>query len=406
MSFDSKKTILLEKKYLYVRASLGFQLEGVSTEKIPTNNGFYRFYVDNLSKTLGNSYVNILYDSQDLSLQCFCSDLYMDELMSSDSSAIEDVVEELKNNTSTIIEFENGVSSALASNHEDNVLLHADNESINTNLLSLLSVLNSKDSFYSYNQYFSVDNSTGSYRSTRSFLLSYHDFVYEPLYDAYTYRFNECVYQKYSSNKFLLNFRLKYLYGKESINSNVRCFSCFTFYRPSEGVYSFSKSNVSFGTLGDISVSPMYESNDILVHADIVLQITKESYNYMVFCDNCFSDRYTFSENSVIRGSSYMDSIYLDVEPNLNSCIFSHKLDITKKFSSVQDYELAVFAPTSLSTTYLNSISNIYVVVNGQQKTFTVRFTKTGSSSFPSFYITLAGEDFYHVTSISFESVF
>lgn len=121
MAFDSKKTILLEKTYLYVRASLGFQLEGTSREKIPTNNGFYRFFVDNLQKAIGNSYVNILYDSQDLTLQCFCSDLYMDELMSSDSSAIEDVVEELKKNTSTIVEFENGVSAALASNHEDNV---------------------------------------------------------------------------------------------------------------------------------------------------------------------------------------------------------------------------------------------------------------------------------------------
>ena len=125
MSVDSKKTILLEKKYLYVRASLGFQLEGTSTEVIPTNNGFYRFYVDNLSKALGNSYVNILYDSKDLAFQSFCSDLYMDELMSSDSSAIEDVVLELKKNTSKIEEFENGVSSALQSNHEDNVAISA-----------------------------------------------------------------------------------------------------------------------------------------------------------------------------------------------------------------------------------------------------------------------------------------
>lgn len=125
MAFDSKKTILLEKTYLYVRASLGFQLEGTSTEKIPTNNGFYRFFVDNLQKSIGNSYVNILYDSQDLTLQCFCSDLYMDELMSSDSSAIEDVVEELKKNTTTILEFESGVSSAFESNHQDNVALNA-----------------------------------------------------------------------------------------------------------------------------------------------------------------------------------------------------------------------------------------------------------------------------------------
>ena len=138
MAFDSKKTILLEKTYLYVRASLGFQLEGTSTEKIPTNNGFYRFFVDNLQKAIGNSYVNILYDSQDLTLQCFCSDLYMDELMSSDSSAIEDVVEELKKNTTTIIEFENGVSSALSSNHQDNVALNAKIEEFESGVSSAM----------------------------------------------------------------------------------------------------------------------------------------------------------------------------------------------------------------------------------------------------------------------------
>ena len=138
MAFDSKKTILLEKTYLYVRASLGFQLEGTSTEKIPTNNGFYRFFVDNLQKSIGNSYVNILYDSQDLTLQCFCSDLYMDELMSSDSSAIEDVVAELKKNTLTIVEFENGVSSALESNHQDNVALNAKIEEFETGVSSAL----------------------------------------------------------------------------------------------------------------------------------------------------------------------------------------------------------------------------------------------------------------------------
>ena len=138
MAFDSKKTILLEKTYLYVRASLGFQLEGTSTEKIPTNNGFYRFFVDNLQKAIGNSYVNILYDSQDLTLQCFCSDLYMDELMSSDSSAIEDVVEELKKNNSTILEFENGVSSAFESNHQDNVALNAKLEEFESGVSSAM----------------------------------------------------------------------------------------------------------------------------------------------------------------------------------------------------------------------------------------------------------------------------
>ena len=162
MAFDSKKTILLEKTYLYVRASLGFQLEGTSTEKIPTNNGFYRFFVDNLQKSIGNSYVNILYDSQDLTLQCFCSDLYMDELMSSDSSAIEDVVAELKNNTTTIIEFESGVSSAFESNHQDNVALNAKLEEFETGVSSALaanhednvtiqtSIVNKFDNFFNY----------------------------------------------------------------------------------------------------------------------------------------------------------------------------------------------------------------------------------------------------------------
>lgn len=149
MAFDSKKTILLEKTYLYVRASLGFQLEGTSTEKIPTNNGFYRFFVDNLQKSIGNSYVNILYDSKDLSFQSFCSDLYMDELMSSDSSAIEDVVLELQNNTSKIAEFEAGVSSALASNHEDNVAIKSSIS--NTNLLSLFSLKSLSDSPLNFN---------------------------------------------------------------------------------------------------------------------------------------------------------------------------------------------------------------------------------------------------------------
>lgn len=406
MSFDSKKTILLEKTYFYVRASLGFQLEGTSTEKIPTNNGFYRFFVDNLQKAIGNSYVNVLYDSQDLTLQCFCSDLYMDELMSSDSSAIEDVVEELKKNTTTIIEFENGVSSALSSNHEDNVLLHADNESINSNLSSLLSSLNTKDSFYSYNQFFTVDPSQGSSNSARSFLLSFRDFVFEPLYGVYVYRLNENFFHQYTSSLPVFNFLLKNFYSNNSSNG-VRCNASFTFYRPSSGIFSSTVKNVGSNSSGEISVSPSFglKRNDIFVHFDICIEITKELYNYMVFCDNFFSDRYSFSENSIVRGSSYMDSIYLDIEPNLNSCIFSHKLDITKKFDSIQDYKLCVFAPTSLSNDMLLSISNVYVVVNGQQKTFVTAFTKVGDS-FPEFHITLSGESFYHISSISFESVF
>lgn len=405
MAFDSKKTILLEKTYLYVRASLGFQLEGTSTEKIPTNNGFYRFFVNNLQKAIGNSYVNILYDSQDLTLQCFCSDLYMDELMSSDSSAIEDVVAELKKNTTTIIEFENGVSSALAANHEDNVLLHADNESINGNLSSLLSVLDSKDSFYSFNQYYSIDSSNGRVKPLLSFLLSYHDFVYEPLYDSYVYRLNECVYQKYSSDKFSLNFRLKYLYGKESINSNVRCSSRFTYYRPSLGRYFTSNNNATFGTMGDLLFSPMYESNDILVHSDIVIQISKESYNYMVFCDNSFSNNYSFYERSNFGDGK--DSIFLYVEPNTTTCTFSHKLDIKKHFDTEKTYDLVVYVPTSLSTDYLTTNPKFYVFVNGSEISFpaTVYTKLEGGKQYYTYSMSFTGSKSYRISSISFNSI-
>lgn len=429
MAFDSKKTILLEKTYLYVRASLGFQLEGTSTEKIPTNNGFYRFFVDNLQKAIGNSYVNILYDSQDLTLQCFCSDLYMDELMSSDSSAIEDVVEELKKNTTTIVEFENGVSSALESNHQDNVALnakitefesgvssalasnHEDNVALNTlvdsKTSSLVSLLGTKDSYYTFNQYRNYD-STDGWINTSSFLLSYRDFVYVPLYDYYIFRYHENFNYRFGSSNPIFKFRLKNLYGKSSINSTMSCYCDFVYYVPSDLQY-YTWPESSQKPVSDefsLSISSYRQPNDVLVHLSANIVISKEVYNYLVFCDNSFSDRYSFSENSVIRGSSYMDSIYLDIEPNLDSCIFSHKLDITKKFDSVKDYELAIFAPTTLPTIYLNSNSHIYVIVNGQQKTFPLRFSKTGSSSFPSFYITLTGEDFYHITSISFDSIF
>lgn len=170
MAFDSKKTILLEKTYLYVRASLGFQLEGTSTEKIPTNNGFYRFFVDNLQKAIGNSYVNILYDSKDLSFQSFCSDLYMDELMSSDSSAIEDVVLELQNNTSKIAEFENGVSAALSSNHEDNV-------AVQTAISSIDELLYKNSNYSDLTGCFLVSNSSYGMPSSGDIYVHSSDFI-------------------------------------------------------------------------------------------------------------------------------------------------------------------------------------------------------------------------------------
>ena len=49
MAFDANKTLLLEKQYLYVRASKGFVLEGTSTERIWTNTGYYRFLVSNVA---------------------------------------------------------------------------------------------------------------------------------------------------------------------------------------------------------------------------------------------------------------------------------------------------------------------------------------------------------------------
>lgn len=86
-----KKTILLEKKYLYVRAQKGFQLTGVSTETFPIQTGFYLFHVENVAQTLGNSYVDITYQDDDLSFDAYCSDLYLNEVQSSPVVAVENL---------------------------------------------------------------------------------------------------------------------------------------------------------------------------------------------------------------------------------------------------------------------------------------------------------------------------
>lgn len=114
MSFDVKKTILLEKQYLYVRASKGFQLEGMSTERIWTNTGYYRFLVSNVASALGNSYVNIWYDSTDVDFIAYCSDLFMEELQNSVVVAIENIQSYLENFAETNHNDIDGLSTNLA----------------------------------------------------------------------------------------------------------------------------------------------------------------------------------------------------------------------------------------------------------------------------------------------------
>lgn len=91
MAFDVSKTLMLEKQYLYVKASKGFQLEGVSTERIWTNTGYYRFLVDNVARALSNSYIKILYDSTDTEFVAYCSDLFLEEIQSTIVVAVENL---------------------------------------------------------------------------------------------------------------------------------------------------------------------------------------------------------------------------------------------------------------------------------------------------------------------------
>lgn len=117
MAFNAQKTILLEKQYLYVRASKGFELEGVSTERIWTNTGYYRFLVENVAFTLGNSYVTIHYDLSDVDFIAYCSDLFMEELQNSIVVAVENIQSYLEQfaetNHEDVTTLGEGVSSAL-----------------------------------------------------------------------------------------------------------------------------------------------------------------------------------------------------------------------------------------------------------------------------------------------------
>ena len=117
MAFDAEKTILLEKQYLYVRASKGFVLEGTSTERIWTNTGYYRFLVANVASSLGNSYVTIHYDASDIDFIAYCSDLFMEEIQNSVTTAVENIEAVLNNfaeqNHEDVDTLSTGLSNAL-----------------------------------------------------------------------------------------------------------------------------------------------------------------------------------------------------------------------------------------------------------------------------------------------------
>lgn len=117
MAFDASKTILLEKQYLYIKASKGFQLEGTNIERVWVNTGYYRFLVDNVAKALSNSYVKVLYDSSDIDFIAYCSDLFLEEIQNTVVVAIENLqsyVEQFYDrNHEDISELSEGLSGSL-----------------------------------------------------------------------------------------------------------------------------------------------------------------------------------------------------------------------------------------------------------------------------------------------------
>ncbi len=117
MDFDANKTVLLEKKYLYVRATKGFQVEGTSTFRLPVQTGYYRFFVENLQRAIGNSYVTISYYSDDNSFYVSCDDTYMDEVQSSPVVAVESLEGVVSSGLSAIrdnqVSLSQGLSDAL-----------------------------------------------------------------------------------------------------------------------------------------------------------------------------------------------------------------------------------------------------------------------------------------------------
>lgn len=169
MAFDASKTLLLEKQYLYVRASKGFQLEGVSTERIWTNTGYYRFLVSNVAYSLGNSYVTIHYDSTDIDFIAYCSDLFMEELQNSIVVAVENLESYLQQFAET--------------NHDDI-------ETFSENVGTALNIIASKNNLLDFN---SLDYSfTYSNHSNVSISLdvgSYIVFYVEGSMNLYSVRF-------------------------------------------------------------------------------------------------------------------------------------------------------------------------------------------------------------------------
>ena len=117
MALTSKKKLMLEKQYLYVKASMGFQLEGMNVEKVWVNTGYYRFLVENVAKALSNSYINIWYDPNDIDFIAYCSDLFMEEIQNTVVTAVENLETYLQQfaqqNHEDITDLSEGLSGAL-----------------------------------------------------------------------------------------------------------------------------------------------------------------------------------------------------------------------------------------------------------------------------------------------------
>lgn len=158
-----EKTILLEKQYLYIKASKGFKLRGTSTEVIPTNTGFYRFLVSNVADALGNSYVTVIYESDDLSFEAYTTDLFLEEIQNTIVVAIENIETELQNNFDRnhddITELSEGLSGAL--------------QLLNTNLDSIKETVLKSGSLFDFSRVDGVKIVNGG--STSGFFTAFPD---------------------------------------------------------------------------------------------------------------------------------------------------------------------------------------------------------------------------------------
>ena len=130
MALTSKKKLMLEKQYLYVKASMGFQLEGMNVEKVWVNTGYYRFLVDNVAKALSNSYINIWYDPSDIDFIAYCSDLFMEEIQNTVVTAVENL--------------ETYLQQFAQQNHEDFEDVQETLDDLNTGLSGALQTIVSK----------------------------------------------------------------------------------------------------------------------------------------------------------------------------------------------------------------------------------------------------------------------